>query len=72
MRHDPDQGAVTTAGDQAFTLVTAFSNQAGQATAAFNAAAGFTLFSLDQNGDGQADFVLEMRGEFTGGGDFVL
>ncbi|MBW3617958.1 MAG: M10 family metallopeptidase C-terminal domain-containing protein, partial [Proteobacteria bacterium] len=60
------------AGDQAFVLVTAFSNQAGQARATFDQATNRTTFSLDQNGDGVADFVLEMNGNFTGASNFVL
>lgn len=51
------------AGDQAFTQVTRFSGRAGEAVIAN--ANGVATLSLDQNGDGVADFVLSMTGTLT-------
>lgn len=51
------------AGDQAFGFVTAFSKQAGQATLSYNATTNTTSFSGDVNGDGVADFVLQISGK---------
>jgi Ca2+-binding RTX toxin-like protein len=53
----------TLAGDQAFSFVTAFSKQAGQATLSYNATTKTTTFSADVNGDGVADFVLQIAGQ---------
>ena len=53
----------TLAGDQAFSFVTAFSKQAGQATLAYDATTKITTFSADVNGDGVADFVLQVAGQ---------
>ena len=53
----------TLAGDQAFSFVSAFSKQAGQATLAYNATTNTTTFSADVNGDGVADFVLQITGQ---------
>ena len=53
----------TLAGDQAFSFVTAFSKQAGQATLAYDATTKITTFSADVNGDGVADFVLQIAGQ---------
>jgi Ca2+-binding RTX toxin-like protein len=51
------------AGDQAFSFVTAFSKQAGQATLTYDAATNTTTVSGDVNGDGVADFVLQITGQ---------
>ena len=51
------------AGDQAFSFVTAFSKQAGQATLTYDAATNTTTFSGDVNGDGVADFALQITGQ---------
>jgi Ca2+-binding RTX toxin-like protein len=51
------------AGDQAFSFVTAFSKLAGQATLAYDATTNTTTFSGDVNGDGVADFVLQISGK---------
>jgi len=51
------------AGDQAFSFVSAFSKQAGQAMLAYDAATNTTTFSGDVNGDGVADFVLQITGK---------
>ena len=53
------------AGNQAFTLVGAFSNVAGQITRTFDGAAGVTVFSGDVNGDGVSDFAFAVVGDFT-------
>jgi hypothetical protein len=42
--------------------VSAFSNQAGQATLLYDAATNTTTFSADADGDGVADFVLLLTG----------
>eukprot|EP01030_Chromulinospumella_sphaerica_P034517 gene34517-biopygen18247 len=57
---DADTG---TAGDQAFTLVSAFSKAAGQMTLAF--AGGLTTLRLDVNGDGRADYQMRINGDVT-------
>ncbi|MEY4254862.1 MAG: bifunctional hemolysin/adenylate cyclase precursor [Pseudomonadota bacterium] len=53
----------TLAGDQAFSFVSAFSKQAGQATLSYDATTKITTFSADVNGDGVADFVLQITGQ---------
>jgi Ca2+-binding RTX toxin-like protein len=53
------------AGDQAFSLVAAFSQQAGQAVLSYDVATATTTLSLDQNGDGVADFALLIAGQVT-------
>ncbi len=50
----------TKAGNQSFKLVTAFDGKAGQLVAA--QAGGNTLLSGDVNGDGRADFVIQLTG----------
>ena len=52
------------AGEQAFTLVSAFSKQAGQMTMSFSG--GITLIRLDVNGDTKADYQLKINGDVTG------
>ncbi len=52
------------ANDQAFTLVSVFSKQAGQMTMSFSA--GVTLIRLDVNGDTKADYQLKINGDVTG------
>jgi len=61
-----------TAGDQAFTIVDSFSNQAGQMTAAYNAGTNITLLSFDMNGDGLADMAIEVVGNVTSADNFIL
>ncbi|KQM30906.1 serralysin family metalloprotease [Sphingomonas sp. Leaf10] len=51
-------------GDQAFTQVSQFSGRAGQAVIANSN--GTAILSLDQNGDGVADFVLSLTGSLSG------
>ncbi len=52
----------TTAGDQAFSFVNSFTKQAGQATLTYDAASNTSTFSADVDGDGVADFVLQING----------
>ncbi len=51
-------------GDQAFSQVAQFSGRAGQAVIA--SSNGTTSLSLDQNGDGVADFMLSVTGTLSG------
>lgn len=51
-------------GDQAFSQVAQFSGRAGQAVIA--SSNGTTTLSLDQNGDGVADFMLSVTGTLSG------
>jgi len=53
----------TTAGDQAFSFVNSFTKQAGQATLTYDAASNTSTFSADVDGDGVADFVLQINGQ---------
>ena len=53
----------TLAGDQAFSFVSAFSKQAGQATLTYDAVSNTTTFSGDVNGDGVADFAFQIAGK---------
>ena len=61
-----------TDGDQAFTLVGAFSNAAGQMTAAYSAGTNLTLLSFDLNGDSLADMAIEVVGNVTAADNFIL
>jgi serralysin len=60
------------AGDQAFALVGAFSNQAGQAVLAYDAGRDTTSLGLDVNGDSQIDFQLILNGRLTTAEGFLL
>jgi hypothetical protein len=67
----------TQAGDQAFTFIdqNAFTGHAGELRAAFDSASGDWLIQGDTDGDGQADFQIQVHtaapiGHFTGA-DFV-
>ena len=53
----------TTAGDQAFSFVNSFTKQAGQATLTYDSASNTSTFSADVDGDGVADFVLQVSGQ---------
>ncbi len=66
---DADSGA---AGDQAFTLVGAFSGVAGQAVLSFDAASGRSIFLADVNGDRVPDFGLVLLGDAGSGLGFLL
>ena len=54
---------MTLAGDQAFSFVSSFTKQAGQATLSYDAASNTSTFSADVDGDGVADFVLQINGQ---------
>ncbi len=66
---------VNLASDQAFTFVAGFTGVAGQAVLAFNGLV--STLQLDVDGDGRADFRIEINGNlvgttanlYTGGGD---
>jgi len=60
------------AGDQAFVWVDAFSAQAGQAMLTYNATADLTVLALDANGDGVAEFKVEINGHVLGDSGFIL
>lgn len=60
------------AGDQAFAWVGALTGQAGQATLTYSAGADLTVLSLDANGDGVAEFKVEIAGHVTTDGGFIL
>ncbi|MDQ0462607.1 Ca2+-binding RTX toxin-like protein [Caulobacter ginsengisoli] len=51
----------TTAGDQAFTLVGAFTSHAGEMTLVFGG--GITTLQLDVDGDGAADYRMKITGD---------
>jgi Ca2+-binding RTX toxin-like protein len=55
------------AGDQAFTFVGSFTNQAGQATLTYTSGSNTTLLKLDVDGDGKADYEMVMNGNHTVG-----
>ena len=62
----------TLAGDQAFTLVSAFTRQAGQLTLTWNATGQFTVLAADVNGDGLGDFRVILDGDHTDYDNFRL
>jgi Ca2+-binding RTX toxin-like protein len=62
----------TTAGDQAFSFVNSFTKQAGQATLTYDAASNTSTFSADVDGDGVADFVLQINGQQDTSNGWVL
>jgi serralysin len=59
-------------GDQAFSFVNSFSKQAGQATLTYDAASNTSTFSADVDGDGIADFVLQINGQQNTSQGWVL
>lgn len=59
-------------GDQAFTQVSSFSGQAGQAIFAYDSASNTTTISLDGNGDRLADLILSVRGTVAPANDVVF
>jgi Ca2+-binding RTX toxin-like protein len=59
------------AGDQAFTFVSAFSGQAGQATLTWVAASNTTLLRIDVDGDRKIDLQVKITGDATGGAVLV-
>lgn len=58
---------ILTAGDQAFSFVSALNGQAGQATLAYVAASNTTLLRLDIDGDRKIDLQVKIVGDATGG-----
>lgn len=60
------------AGDQAFTLVSAFDHHAGEMVLGYNSTANLTVATLDVNGDGTADFRLLITGHLTDTTGFFL
>jgi Ca2+-binding RTX toxin-like protein len=61
-----------TAGDQAFTLTSAFDHHAGELTVSYDAGQDLTTFAGDVNGDGVADLVIQASGDQTGFAGLVL
>jgi len=59
-------------GDQQFTLVDAFDGHAGELTIAYDASDHFTHVEGDLDGDGDAEFVLLIKGDHADPGLFVL
>ena len=53
---------VSAAGDQGFRFVGGFSGRAGEAVLTYDAARDLSTLRLDVNGDGQADFALQLVG----------
>lgn len=65
--------ADTTAdGDQAFTLVTAFTRHAGELRLRLADKGGHTWLDADTDGDGHADFSVRIKGDHQDFTDFVL
>jgi Ca2+-binding RTX toxin-like protein len=62
----------TTAGDQAFHLVSAFGGHAGELVVSYDSFRNVTSMSGDVNGDGQADFQITTDGNNSGFTHFVL
>ncbi len=60
------------AGDQGFTLVAAFTRQAGQLTLSYVASGDFTVLAADVNGDGVGDFRVILNGDHTDYDNFRL
>ena len=60
------------AGDQAFTLVSAFTGTAGQIRLAYSSASGDTWVQGDVNGDSVADFRIRLTGDHRDYDNFVL
>jgi Ca2+-binding RTX toxin-like protein len=63
--------AIAGGGDDAFTLVGAFTRHAGEMTLSF--AGGITTLKLDVTGDGKVDYQMKINGDITGeSGDWLL
>jgi Ca2+-binding RTX toxin-like protein len=62
----------TLAGDQAFSVVPHFSHNPGELILAFHRAGGHTLLKGDVDGDGRADFVVQIAGHHVGFDNFML
>jgi Ca2+-binding RTX toxin-like protein len=50
---------------QRFTLVDHFSHHAGELTFGYNASSGYTRIAGDTDGDGRADFVIQITGDHS-------
>ncbi len=59
------------AGNQSFTQVDELTGQAGQMTLEWLSSAGFTLMSMDVDGDGVADMRLVLYGNHEGFDNFL-
>jgi Ca2+-binding RTX toxin-like protein len=55
----------TQGGQQAFTLVEHFHRHAGELTFGYNALTGYTRLAGDIDGDGKADFVIQILGDHS-------
>jgi hypothetical protein len=62
----------TTAGDQAFHLVSAFTHHGGELVVSYNAARHLTQLSGDVDGDGVADLFIEATGNHSDFSHFLL
>ncbi len=62
----------TLGGDQGFSIVGSFGHHAGEMTMAYNAGINATVISMDTNGDGVADYVLQLTGAVTSTAGWVL
>jgi Ca2+-binding RTX toxin-like protein len=62
----------TTAGDQAFHLVSAFSHHAGELVLSYDAGSDATTLSGDSDGDGVADLKILITGDASGFTGFAL
>jgi Ca2+-binding RTX toxin-like protein len=63
---------VTVEGDQAFTVVAAFTGRAGEALLSYNADLDVTALQLDTNGDHEADAEIVLDGKHNHFDNFVL
>lgn len=59
-------------GHQSFTLVDQFTGEAGEMVVNFKPASGVTLIMGDTDGDGAADFEIEVKGDHHDFANFVL
>ncbi|WP_307351256.1 tandem-95 repeat protein [Caulobacter ginsengisoli] len=59
-------------GDQAFSIVGGFGHHAGEMTMAYNAGINATVVAMDTNGDGVADYVLQLTGDVSSSAGWVL
>jgi Tol biopolymer transport system component len=62
----------TKAGNQAFTLVGAFSHHAGEAVLSYDSGTGKTSLMLDSNGDAHADVLILISGDHHSFTNFAL
>ena len=63
---------INLAGDQAFHQVNAFTHHAGELVLDYDKAARMSHLSVDVNGDGQADLVIDILGRATNFHDIVF